>query len=73
MQKSSLWGIILLAKSIITKEIQMSNEKKPQRVDLDLRAKASESLAEEIEKELEEEDKSIASLIEEDEDATESP
>tara|TARA_B100000745_G_scaffold271233_1_gene198496 strand:+ start:390 stop:545 length:156 start_codon:yes stop_codon:yes gene_type:complete len=51
----------------------MSNEKKPQRVDLDLRAKASESLAEEIEKELEEEDKSIASLIEEDEDATESP
>ena len=50
----------------------MSNEKKPQRVDLDLRAKASEPLAEEIEKELEEEDKSIASLIEEDEDATES-
>jgi len=50
----------------------MSNEKKPQRVDLDLRAKASEPLAEEIKKELEEEDKSIASLIEEDEDATES-
>ena len=51
----------------------MSNEKKPQRVDLELRAKASQPLAEEIEKELEEEDKSLASLIEEDnEDATES-
>jgi hypothetical protein len=64
---------MLLAKSIITKETQMSNEKKPQRVDLELRAKASQPLAEEIEKELEEEDKSLASLIEEDnEDATES-
>ena len=64
---------MLLAKPIITKETQMSNEKKPQRVDLELRAKASQPLAEEIEKELEEEDKSLASLIEEDnEDATES-